>query len=97
MRRFLEGLPEHRLEDVLFRLVREFGPQDAARRRRIALIGLRGAGKSTLGGALAERLELPFVELDREVEREAGIVAAEMFALYGQAATGASSGAASTA
>lgn len=84
VRRFLEGLPEHRLEDVLFRLMREFGPQDAARRRRIALLGLRGAGKTTLGGALARELGCRFVELDREIEREAGIGLPEVFLLYGQ-------------
>jgi len=62
-------------------LVRE----DAApRAARIALIGLRGAGKSTLGAKLAEHLKIPFVELDREVEREAGARLAEVFALYGQ-------------
>ena len=62
-------------------LVRE----DAApRAARIALIGLRGAGKSTLGERLAHALGVPFVELDREVEREAGARLAEVFALYGQ-------------
>jgi dephospho-CoA kinase len=38
--------------------------------KRIALIGLRGAGKSTLGALLAKQLGVPFVELDREIERE---------------------------
>jgi XRE family aerobic/anaerobic benzoate catabolism transcriptional regulator len=42
------------------------------RGRRIALVGLRGAGKSTLGRMLAERLDCPFVELDRMVEQEYG-------------------------
>ncbi len=50
----------------------------------IALIGLRGAGKSTLGAKLAASLNLPFVELDREVEKEAGAPLAEVFAMYGQ-------------
>lgn len=54
-----------------------------ARAGRIALIGLRGAGKSTLGRKLAEFLGMPLVELDREVEREAGAKLAEVFALYG--------------
>jgi XRE family transcriptional regulator, aerobic/anaerobic benzoate catabolism transcriptional regulator len=62
-------------------LVRE---DDAPRAGRIALIGLRGAGKSTLGEKLAQALEVPFIELDREVEREAGANLAEVFALYGQ-------------
>jgi XRE family aerobic/anaerobic benzoate catabolism transcriptional regulator len=45
---------------------------DADRARRIALVGLRGAGKSTLGGMLADRLGVPFIELDRMVEQEYG-------------------------
>ncbi len=56
---------------------------DAARGRRIALIGLRGAGKSTLGRQLAETLEMPFVELSREVERIAGCSIREIHDLYG--------------
>ena len=52
---------------------------------RIALIGLRGAGKSTLGARLARKLDVPFVELDREIEREAGTSLSEIFLLYGQA------------
>src|SRR5438309_11240436 len=63
-------------------LVRE--EESAARSGRIALIGLRGAGKSTLGAKLAAALSLPFVELDREVEKEAGAPLAEVFAMYGQ-------------
>ena len=66
-------------------LVREGGDAGGAR-RRIALLGLRGAGKSTLGAKLASTLGLPFVELDREVEREAGAKLGEVFALYGQEA-----------
>jgi len=85
IRRFLDRLPEHRLEDVVFRLMREFGHEEAARKKRIALIGLRGAGKTTLGAALAKDRRVPFVELDREIEREAGISLSEVFLLYGQA------------
>jgi XRE family aerobic/anaerobic benzoate catabolism transcriptional regulator len=62
-------------------LVRE---EPAARSARIALVGLRGAGKSTLGTKLAQGLGVPFVELDREVEKEAGAKLGEVFALYGQ-------------
>ena len=51
--------------------------------RRIALIGLRGAGKSSLGQLLAEDLGFPFVELSREIEKLAGCSVAEMQALYG--------------
>jgi XRE family aerobic/anaerobic benzoate catabolism transcriptional regulator len=85
IRRFLDRLPEHRLEDVVFRLMRDFGHEEAARKRRIALVGLRGAGKTTLGAALAKDLGCAFVELDREIEREAGIGLTEVFLLYGQA------------
>src|SRR5215469_4291341 len=56
------------------------------RRHRIALIGLRGAGKSTLGAMLAKELAMPFIELDREIERESGTSLSEVFDLYGQAA-----------
>jgi XRE family aerobic/anaerobic benzoate catabolism transcriptional regulator len=56
------------------------------RRHRIALIGLRGAGKSTLGAMLAKELGVSFVELDREIERESGTGLSEIFDLYGQAA-----------
>lgn len=84
VRRFLERLPAHRLEEVLFRLMRDFGQEEAARKRRIALVGLRGAGKSTLGRALASELGVPFVELDREIESEAGMSLSEIFMLYGQ-------------
>ena len=51
---------------------------------RIALVGLRGAGKSTLGRMLAEDLGVPFVELSREIERVAGCSSNEIQALYGQ-------------
>ncbi|BAM86682.1 shikimate kinase [Bradyrhizobium oligotrophicum S58] len=50
----------------------------------IALIGLRGAGKSTLGRMLAERIGWSFVELNKEIERQNGLSVAEIIALYGQ-------------
>src|SRR3979409_2692575 len=52
IRRFLQRLPAHRLEEVVSRLTREFGAEESVRRKRIALIGLRGAVKSTLGSRL---------------------------------------------
>ncbi len=51
---------------------------------RVALIGLRGAGKSTLGRIVAERLGWPFVELNREIEAEHGFSINEILNLYGQ-------------
>lgn len=51
---------------------------------RIALIGLRGAGKSTLGRMLAERLDWPFVELNKEMEQDNSLSVPEIIALYGQ-------------
>lgn len=57
-----------------------------ARHRRIALIGLRGAGKSTLGRALAAAEDMPFVELNAAIEQEAGASLSEIHSLYGQAA-----------
>ena len=58
----------------------------AARKRseRVALVGLRGAGKSSLGAMLAEDLGFPFVELSREIEKFAGCSISEIQALYGQ-------------
>src|SRR5580698_5245564 len=52
--------------------------------KRIALIGLRGAGKSTLGQKLAETRNIPLIELDREIEKETGMPLADIFSLYGQ-------------
>jgi XRE family transcriptional regulator, aerobic/anaerobic benzoate catabolism transcriptional regulator len=63
-------------------LVRE----EQAAQKCIALLGLRGAGKSTLGARLSEILKIPFVELDREVEKDAGADLGEVFAMYGQEA-----------
>jgi XRE family transcriptional regulator, aerobic/anaerobic benzoate catabolism transcriptional regulator len=54
------------------------------RGRRIGLIGLRGAGKSTLGRRLGAALSLPFVELNRDIEEQSGMPVADVMALYGQ-------------
>jgi XRE family aerobic/anaerobic benzoate catabolism transcriptional regulator len=63
----------------------QFG-EGADRRQRIALIGLRGGGKTSLGRLLAERLDLPFVELAKDIEADAGMSLNEIFSLSGQAA-----------
>ncbi len=52
-------------------------------RRIIALLGLRGAGKTTVGRQLARRLRVRFVELDRRIEQAANMSLAEIFSLYG--------------
>jgi XRE family transcriptional regulator, aerobic/anaerobic benzoate catabolism transcriptional regulator len=60
------------------------GRGGSQRSARVALVGLRGAGKSTLGGMLAEDLGFPFVELSREIEKFAGCSINEIQNLYGQ-------------
>jgi XRE family aerobic/anaerobic benzoate catabolism transcriptional regulator len=82
---FLRRLPAAELVEARRLLVQHFGGVDLeARRGRIALIGLRGAGKSTLGAMLADRLEVPFLELDRLIEQESGVSLSAIFDLYGQ-------------
>jgi XRE family aerobic/anaerobic benzoate catabolism transcriptional regulator len=82
---FLRRLPATELIAARRLLVEHFGGVDLeARRGRIALIGLRGAGKSTLGAMLADRLEMPFLELDRLIEQESGVSLSVIFDLYGQ-------------
>lgn len=80
----LERLPDHRLQEVAQKLIREFGEDVKLRWSRVALIGLRGAGKSTLGVKIAKEFKAPFIELDAEIEKDAGIPLAEIFSLYGQ-------------
>lgn len=57
----------------------------APRARGVALVGLRGAGKSTLGARLALALGVEFVELDQKIEEAAGLSLAELFAIHGEA------------
>jgi XRE family transcriptional regulator, aerobic/anaerobic benzoate catabolism transcriptional regulator len=82
--RFIDSLPQNTLSGVLDHLVARFGAEQSVRCKRIALIGLRGAGKSTLGAVLAREARRAFIELDDEVESEAGMELAEIFLLYGQ-------------
>jgi XRE family transcriptional regulator, aerobic/anaerobic benzoate catabolism transcriptional regulator len=84
LRRILAQVPERQLDSAVARLREEFGASDRERYDRIALIGLRGAGKSTLGSMLAADLGVPFVELDKEIEKDAGTDLSEIFSLYGQ-------------
>ena len=60
-------------------------PDTNPRGRRLALIGLRGAGKSTLGAMLAQRLGCPFIEIDKIVEQDHGAPVATLLEVYGQA------------
>jgi XRE family transcriptional regulator, aerobic/anaerobic benzoate catabolism transcriptional regulator len=82
----LSRLDDGQLDQAYSLLASSFGLGDEqGREKRIALIGLRGAGKSTLGAQLAAQRGVPFVELDREIEREAGTSMNEILLLHGQA------------
>ena len=81
----LRRLPTEELRRARRVLIEQFGSIDSTTRHgRIALIGLRGSGKSTLGAMLSERLQLPFIELDRLIEEQAGVPLNEIFDLRGQ-------------
>ena len=84
----LSGRSETELTRARVALSELFGEagNEATRQRRIALIGLRGAGKSTLGKLLADELAVPFIELTREVERVAGCSLGEIQSLLGATA-----------
>jgi XRE family aerobic/anaerobic benzoate catabolism transcriptional regulator len=78
-------LPDSALAE-LTELIERLVPADGAdRARRIALVGLRGAGKSTLGRMLARHLGWPFIELDRVVERDYGASIPDMIEMAGTA------------
>jgi XRE family transcriptional regulator, aerobic/anaerobic benzoate catabolism transcriptional regulator len=85
IRELMEGLDESEVKRVRTAVSRLLGkaPEKTEVSARIALIGLRGAGKSTLGRMLASDLSFPFVELSREIERLAGCSLGEIQALYG--------------
>jgi XRE family aerobic/anaerobic benzoate catabolism transcriptional regulator len=85
IRSILENCDEATLHKVRLAIGQELGTlaSGEASSARIALIGLRGAGKSTLGKMLAEKLDFPFVELSREIEQFAGCTIAEIQDLYG--------------
>jgi XRE family aerobic/anaerobic benzoate catabolism transcriptional regulator len=81
---FLKQQPATVLADIRRQLIEQYGSTSGDRCERIALIGLRGAGKSSVGARLAKRLNLPIIELDREIEQEAGTSLQEVITLYGQ-------------
>lgn len=80
----LKRRPVEDLAQIRARLLAEFEPLHLNKADRVALIGLRGAGKSTVGKQLAAHLGRPFVELNKEVEREAGTSMEEILNFYGQ-------------
>jgi XRE family aerobic/anaerobic benzoate catabolism transcriptional regulator len=83
----LARLPPSQLAEARDLLLARFDVESAQTRLgRVALIGLRGAGKSTLGRMLAERLAAPFIELDRTIEQQSGMALAELFEMLGQSA-----------
>lgn len=88
IRQLLRGRDEESLQRAHRALTELFGAgsKDSGRSGRIALIGLRGAGKSTLGRRLADDLDRPYVELNRVIERMAGCDVREIYALYGASA-----------
>jgi XRE family transcriptional regulator, aerobic/anaerobic benzoate catabolism transcriptional regulator len=85
MLEFLRHLDRRELSHIQQWLDQHFGRQDLKDRlQRLALVGLRGAGKSTIGAALAKKLNLPFLELDRMIEKASGVPLSAMFDMYGQ-------------
>src|ERR1700719_1277257 len=79
-------LPDHSLAELTALIDARLLPPDRAdRARRIALVGLRGAGKSTLGRMLARHLGWPFIELDRLVEQDYGASIPDMIEMAGTA------------
>jgi len=86
IRELLEGRGDADLRRARIALSELFGSGTggrSARGSRVALIGLRGAGKSTLGQMLADELGFPFLELSREIEKLAGCSVTEIHGLYG--------------
>jgi XRE family aerobic/anaerobic benzoate catabolism transcriptional regulator len=84
---FLARLSPAQLRDAYASLATAFASDaGASRANRIALIGLRGAGKTTLGAALAKAKNIPFFELDREIERLSGTALGTLIEMYGQQA-----------
>jgi XRE family aerobic/anaerobic benzoate catabolism transcriptional regulator len=85
LEQFIDRLSPAEIKEARALLLTRFGGASGeGRHRRIALIGLRGGGKSTLGRMLAARLKLPFVELDREIEAMSGMGLNELFEMFGQ-------------
>ncbi|HEX7154240.1 MAG TPA: helix-turn-helix transcriptional regulator [Thermoanaerobaculia bacterium] len=87
VRQFLARLNPEQLQEAYASLTQWFASDaNVSRAGRLALVGLRGAGKTTLGQALAKATNLPFFELDREIERLSGTYIGAILELYGQQA-----------
>ena len=88
IREILRGRTESELAQASAALIDIFDKpsSESARRQRVIFIGLRGAGKSTLGQMLADNWMVPFIELERQIETVAGCSIPEIHALYGAAA-----------
>jgi XRE family aerobic/anaerobic benzoate catabolism transcriptional regulator len=80
---FLRTLSPEQLSEAQAFLTQRYSPENE-RPIRIALIGLRGAGKSTIGSLLAKKLNVPFMELDRQIEQAAGVEIGMILDMYGQ-------------
>ncbi len=79
--RLLAGRSDEELRRVLSLVELALGERSA---RSVALLGIRGAGKSAVGPRVAEALGSPFVELDERIEAEAGLSLADLFAVHGE-------------
>ena len=79
-----KGLSRNKLAELRKLILHELKNDPTERSTRIALIGLRGAGKTTVGGLLSTSTDSPFVELDQEIENSAGCNLSEIFMTYGQ-------------
>lgn len=87
LRQFLSRLTPAQLSEAYVSLTAGFASDaNESRAQRIALVGLRGAGKTTLGAAAAKSTGVPFFELDREIERLSGTSLGAILELYGQQA-----------
>jgi XRE family transcriptional regulator, aerobic/anaerobic benzoate catabolism transcriptional regulator len=87
VRQFLARLSPEQLSDAYTSLTMAFADDaQLLRAGRVALVGLRGAGKTTIGAAAANELEVPFFELDKEIERLSGTSLGSILELYGQQA-----------
>jgi XRE family aerobic/anaerobic benzoate catabolism transcriptional regulator len=83
IRDLMRGAPAETIAQVKH-LLSGNGAANARAAQRVALVGLRGAGKSTLGRLVAERIGWQFVELNKEIERDNDMSVSEIFAMYGQ-------------